>query len=83
MDQRGAARLGEDTSAYANEAACWDKEVNTCATVGTVLNVLHARPALRHDPSNDANEVNRDVNRQLLKWLFNAVLCAMNQYLWT
>ena len=45
MEQRAAARLGEDASAYADQAAGWNQEVDACATVGAVLATI-AVPAL-------------------------------------
>jgi hypothetical protein len=83
MDKGGAARLGKDAPAHTNQTAGWNQEINTSSTVGTVLNVLHARSAFRHDPRDNADKVDRYVDRELLKRLLNAVLRSVNQHLRT
>ena len=81
MDERGAARLGQDAAADADQTTRWDQEVNAGSAVCAVLDVLHARATLRHDPRDHTNKVNRDVNGELLKRLLNTVWPLMQENL--
>ncbi len=46
-----------------------------------MLDVLHARATLRHDPRDHTNKVNGDVNGELLKRLLDAVRPLMQEHL--
>ena len=45
-----------------------------------MLDVLHARATLRHDPRDHANKVDRDVNGELLKRFLNTVWPFMQEH---